>query len=241
MPVIAVANSKGGSGKSTTALILAGELADRGGDVILIDADPRRPAAAWSKLPGKPATLSVVSSAGERRILDEIEQAASTVPFVIVDLEGTASRLTSYAIGQADLVLVPAQEEHQDAQAALDTVAEVRRDAQAVRRLIPAAFVLTRTSAIKSRTARYVADQLRTSGAAPVLKTQVMQRGAFSALWSIGGTVRGLDVNEVRNLDAAIDNVRRLADEVLVMLAEAEKPAENKTTVGIPRNAGRAS
>jgi chromosome partitioning protein len=171
MPVIAVANSKGGSGKSTTALILAGELADRGGTVILIDADPRRPAAAWAELPGKPTKLSVVSSAGERGILDEIEQSAATVPFVIVDLEGTASRLTSYAIGQADLVLVPAQEEHQDAQAALDTVAEVLRDAQAVRRQIPTAIVLTRTSSIKSRTARYVSDQLRASGAAPVLRT----------------------------------------------------------------------
>ncbi len=40
MPVIAFANPKGGSGKSTSALLLATELAVKGASVTIIDADP---------------------------------------------------------------------------------------------------------------------------------------------------------------------------------------------------------
>ncbi len=42
MPVISFANPKGGAGKTTSALLLATELAARGAAVTIIDADPER-------------------------------------------------------------------------------------------------------------------------------------------------------------------------------------------------------
>ncbi|MCE6967460.1 ParA family protein [Cereibacter sphaeroides] len=220
MPVISFANAKGGSGKTTAALVLACELAEAA-DVVLIDADPRRPISAWSDLPGRPARLSVVSSGGERSILDEIERAASHAPFVLVDLEGTASRLASYAISQSDLVLVPAQEQHQDAQAALETLAEVKRDSQAVRRAIHAAVLLTRTKvAVKSRTARHISRQLRGHASIKVLETELAERDAFASLFSSGGGVRQLDTAEVNGVDKAVDNAARYASEVITLLRE---------------------
>ncbi len=41
MPTIVFASSKGGAGKSTSAVLLATQLAERGAEVTLIDADPR--------------------------------------------------------------------------------------------------------------------------------------------------------------------------------------------------------
>ena len=55
MPVIAFANSKGGSGKTTSALLLAQALAAHR-PTTLIDADPRHPITTWAEKPGRPDT-----------------------------------------------------------------------------------------------------------------------------------------------------------------------------------------
>ncbi|OOY22478.1 chromosome partitioning protein ParA [Thioclava sediminum] len=220
MPVISMANSKGGSGKSTSALVLACELA-RGADVVLIDADPRRPLSAWSTLAPPPERLDVVSSAGERAIQDEIDEAASRVPFVVVDLEGTASRLASYAMAESDLVLIPTQEQYQDAQAAVDTLAELKRAGRAARREIPSAILLTRTrAAVKPRTARHVAEQLRGLPGTRVLNVELVERDAFSALFASGGSLHSLDPRDVRGIEKAIENAEAYAGEVVKILRE---------------------
>src|SRR5215831_3074818 len=52
MPTIAITSSKGGSGKSTTAALLAMTLAEHGATVTVIDADPNRPIAKWAQHAG---------------------------------------------------------------------------------------------------------------------------------------------------------------------------------------------
>jgi chromosome partitioning protein len=218
MPTIAFASTKGGAGKSTASLLLAGELAAAEARVVLIDADlSRRPLVAWAALPGRPETIEVIASAGERAILDEIETARGRAPWVLIDCEGIASRLVSYVISQADLVVIPSREQQQDAQAAIDTASEVARDGRATRREIPIAVVLTQTSAVKDRTARHVAAELRSSGL-PVLRTELAIRGAYSALWSLGGTLHTLDRSAVRSIEPAIANADAYAQELVGVL-----------------------
>jgi len=215
MPVITFASSKGGSGKTTSALLLACELACAK-PVTIIDADPRRPVTTWSTLPGKPDYLTVVSNESEKTILDEIEKAASMSPFVIVDLEGTASRLTSYAISQSDLVIVPMKEQQQDALAAVEVIKEIHRDMKAVRRNIAYAILFTQSKVVaKSRTARFIAEQFRSNQQFDIFKSEINERDAFSAIFSVGGSVRSLNPKEVNNLEAAINNVNEFTAEVI--------------------------
>ena len=100
MPTISFASSKGGCGKSTSAVLLATELATRGTTVTIIDADPNQPVSRWSRKPGKPATLTVLSDVTEETLIDAIEDAARKTAFVIVDLEGTASLMVAQAMSR---------------------------------------------------------------------------------------------------------------------------------------------
>src|ERR1035438_7777875 len=108
MPTIVFVSPKGGAGKTTSALVLASQLA-RAAKVTIIDADPNHPVATWAKGPNTPENLTVVSDVDEETITDRIEAAAAETPFVIVDLEGTASKIVVMAVSQADFVIVPTQ------------------------------------------------------------------------------------------------------------------------------------
>ena len=118
MPVIAFANPKGGAGKTTSALILASELAARGAKVVIIDADPEKWISQWGALPGRPATITIIGEVTEDTIVDQIEEAATEAQFVVVDLEGTASLMVANAIGMSDLVIIPTQGASMDAKGA---------------------------------------------------------------------------------------------------------------------------
>jgi chromosome partitioning protein len=95
MPTIVMISPKGGAGKTTSALILSCELA-RATSVTLVDADPNRPMAEWAKSGHSPPNLRIVSDGDERNIISKIRQAATETAFVVVDLEGTASKSCSW-------------------------------------------------------------------------------------------------------------------------------------------------
>jgi chromosome partitioning protein len=91
MPVIVLANPKGGAGKSTSALLLAMELARNGAMVTVIDADRNKPIVEWGAMEGRPANLEVIGDTTDDTILDDIRTAAAHSAFVVVDTEGTAN------------------------------------------------------------------------------------------------------------------------------------------------------
>lgn len=220
MPVISFASTKGGAGKSTSALILATELAEHA-DVIVIDADPRRPITKWSKVGGGPKRLTVVETGGERAIQDEIDEAASRVPFVIVDLEGNASRLADFAILESDLVIIPSKEQFQDADAAVETMKEVLRAGRGARREIPFSLVWTQTkAAVKSRTNRNTAENMRNTEGVNILPVEIVERDAYSSMFSLGKGIRQCSASEVNGLPKAIENAEAFTKAVVARLKE---------------------
>jgi chromosome partitioning protein len=218
MPTIVFANPKGGAGKTTSALILASELATKGAGITIIDADPEKWISQWGALPGRPDNLRVIGEVTEDSIVDQIEEAAMLSQFVIVDLEGTASLMVANAIGMADLVLIPTQGASMDAKGAAKTIRLIHNQARMARRSIPHAVLLTRTSAaITSRALRNVRDQLDRAGIS-MLSTSLVERAAYRDILDYGGLLSQLDPDQVSNLDKAIENAREFAGEVLATL-----------------------
>jgi chromosome partitioning protein len=226
MPTISFANPKGGAGKTTSALLLASELAARDARLTIIDADPERWISQWGALPGKPARVTVIGEVTEDTIVDHIESAAATAQFVIIDLEGTASLMVANAIGMSDLVVIPAQGASMDAKGAAKTIKLIRNQERMARRAIPHSVLLTRTSAaVMSRSLRNVRDQLDKAGI-DVFQTAIVERAAYKDIFDFGGLLSDLDPGQVSNLGKAQENARAFAGEVLAKLKGADKAAK---------------
>lgn len=218
MPTIVFASPKGGAGKSTSAVLLATTLAGQGASVTIIDADPNKPVSRWARLPGKPEMLTVLADITEETVIDAIEQAAQQSAFVIVDLEGTASMMVSYAMSRADLVVIPSQGSQLDAGEAVKAIKLVRSQERAFKRSIPFAVLFTRTSAaIRPRSLQSIAVELA-ENQVPIFQTQMHERDAFRAIFAFGGTLEGLESAQVTNIKAAIANARAFAAEVIAVL-----------------------
>lgn len=221
MPTIAFANPKGGAGKTTAALLLASELASRGANVAIIDADPERWISQWGALEGKPASIQIISDVTEDTIVDQIDEISRNSQFVVVDLEGTASLMVANAIGMADLVVIPTQGSAMDAKGGAKTIRLIRNQERMARRKIAHSVLLTRTSAaVTSRSLRNVQDQLA-QGGVDVFRTSIVERAAFRDIFDFGGTLATLDPKIVSNLNKAQQNAREFAGETLVKLKQA--------------------
>lgn len=218
MPTIVFASPKGGAGKSTSAVILATELALKGAGVTIIDADPNKPVSQWAKRAGCPESLTVIANVSESTIIDDIENAARKTPFVVVDLEGTASMMVAYAISRADLVIIPTQGSQLDAAEATKAIRLIKQQEKAFHKTIAYAILFTRTSsAIRPRTLQHIQAEFLKHGI-QAFETQIHEREAYRALFSFGGALEGLNPQHVANLPAAIVNARAFAGEVVAML-----------------------
>src|SRR4051794_23737415 len=165
MPTISFASSKGGAGKSTSAVLLATELAVRGTTVTVIDADPNQPVTRWGRKPGKPDTLSVVSDVTEETLIDAIEDAVRKTAFVIVDLEGTASLMVAQAMSRSDLVIIPSKGSALDATEAIKAIKFTRRQERGYNRSIPFALLFTQTNpAVRPRTLKSIEAEMLEQG-----------------------------------------------------------------------------
>ena len=217
MPVIVTASSKGGAGKSTLTLVLAQALEEIGASVTIVDADPNRPLVRWRAGKSK-CTVEVIGDITESNIIKVIREHSTIRQFVWVDLEGTANRLVSRAITQADLVLIPLQASALDSNEASRAVSLIREEEEALEgRVIPYRIIMTRTNPlITTRIEKGIYRALADASIA-LMKTRLHERQAYKAIFVRRLALSELD-DSVSGLEAARENAERLADEVVHLI-----------------------
>ncbi|WP_407965860.1 AAA family ATPase [Bartonella sp. C271] len=219
MPVITMCSTKGGVGKSTMALVLANVFAKAGSKVKLIDADPNQPLVMWMKrsMDIMPDNIEVSGDITEQNIISCIDEAVEKFPFVIVDLEGSANLAAAFAIGRADLVLVPMRKKQLDGDQIGKIIALIEQQSQFLKRKIPFRIVFSMTNTLNSREAQHIEKTLEKANI-PVLPASLTERGAYSALFQIGGSLFNLSSSDVTNLKAAQENAMIFANAVIQIL-----------------------
>lgn len=219
MPTIVFVSPKGGAGKTTSALALATQIAQRV-NVTVIDADPNHPIKSWSEGGETPSNMTIISDVTDKTIGDTIAEAAAKTPFVIVDLEGTAAAIVAYAIAEADFVVIPTQGSQLDAEQASRAFGLIRAHERGIQKhkpdyRLPYAVLFTRTSAaIQSRDTRHIRNSFQ-AGGIPFFETELNERAAFKAMFSYRQPLETLPQDEVSNVAKAIENAEMFTRELI--------------------------
>ena len=186
MPVVAIVNQKGGTGKTTLATNLASVLAEKGA-VLLLDADPQASSQNWAASDWASPDALAVKGVGKGNLLEQVRSMARDYDWIIIDGPPGITRTSADAVRAADLVLIPAKPSPLDVWAAADIVAAVRARQKSTNGIPRAAFVINMAQP-RTRLGRQIDAALAELGI-PVLRARTTQRVAYPNAINDGNSV----------------------------------------------------
>jgi chromosome partitioning protein len=110
MYVITFANPKGGSGKTTSAMLLAEQIAISGGRVAILDLDPNANILAWAQArerEGRDVPFTVHARPQAEETVELIDNLSDEADYLIIDLEGSKDQIVTFALSRTDLCIIP--------------------------------------------------------------------------------------------------------------------------------------
>ena len=206
--IIGLLQQKGGVGKTTLSLNLAGYFTSIGERVLLVDADPQGSSLAWSAAREAVSPFMVIGKAVPN-IHKDLSEISSDYDRVIIDGAPGVNGLIRSCMLASDLVLIPVQPSPFDIWACADAINEIY-DAMAFKDNLKAAFVINRkitNTVIGKKVMKAFSEQ-----EFPVLDTAIHQRVIFAETASVGKTVFDLDMSP--SAKTAQLEITRLAKEI---------------------------
>jgi len=209
--VIAMAQRKGGVGKTTLAIFLAGELQKREKRVALVDADPQRSACHWAE-PGNlrfPVYEVALADQAVTSWVREINRVMSDYDYAVVDTAPSARALGA-AIAICNTVVVPCTPSGLDLEATAETL-EIINQARLRRRGLPRVVLVPNRVDARTLEGKQVVQELAIFG--EVVGPTNGYRSAFVRAFSSGGSIG--DVADGRIGDHEIELLCALVEGIL--------------------------
>lgn len=209
--ILAVASTKGGTGKSTVALNLAGELAHSRHRVLVVDADPQGSIARWDKIRSQDEPDIMVHPSP---VVDKkVQKQGKKYDLVLFDAPPTFKKRMKAVLEVSDRLIIPVTPGMADFWSTgmlidMYLAEKKRRPAIDARLLINRVDRRTR----QGREFRNVLKQL----SIPIFLTEIPQRVAFGETWRQGKTIDRIEPG-----GRAAHDISSLSREVLRWIAQS--------------------
>ncbi|GIK11157.1 MAG: cobyrinic acid a,c-diamide synthase [Chloroflexota bacterium] len=218
--IIAVANSKGGVGKSTLAVHLAAWLDKQGHRVTLADCDTQQSSSQWIREAAP--QVKTLCMRDPDTIINELPQLAQETDYVVADGPGSLAETSRALLLVADQAIVPCKASMLEIRA-LDAATKVLRQAQKIRVGPPRATIVL---SMVGKNYRLTQDMREAAALLklPITPTFMTLRqiyadapGQAAVVWHMGSRAR----------EAAVE-VDRLFRELLPDAVASSRPAARK-------------
>lgn len=201
---LAVVNQKGGVGKTTVAINLAGALVKAGHRVLLLDSDPQGSATQWHSLSESPEFP--VHHYPRQLVKSRLKKVFSDQNFVVIDAPPATGAITRSILSLADWALMPVSPSPLDIWSSGETVDQIKQ-ARKKRPMLKVSLLVCR-KITGTRLARQVREALVTYGL-PVMPVELSQRVAYLEAMLNGLTVishapRSVAAREIRHLSRQV-------------------------------------
>lgn len=140
--IIGLLNQKGGVGKTTLSINLAGAFANQGKKVLVVDADPQGSSLSWSSVREDEPLFPVIGMA-KPTLHKDLPNLAASYEVVIVDGAPRVNELARSAIMASDLIVIPVQPSPLDVWATDDIVSLIN-EASIYHQNLKTTFVVNR-------------------------------------------------------------------------------------------------
>ena len=240
MYIITFANPKGGSGKTTAAMLLAEQIAISGGRVAILDLDPNANILAWAEAretDGRDVPFKVHVRPPVEETVELIDSLSSATDYLIIDLEGSKDQIVTFALSRTDLCIIPLDGSPMEARQAAQAVRLVQTTANMIRAPISYALLFTRTNAAFQTTDERDVRQEMDLNNIPTLPVRIAKRAPYTRIFRDGvllsellnivseetqGKSASVSDKAMKQVTGAIENARAYAETVIATLVKEE-------------------
>ncbi|WP_186144344.1 ParA family partition ATPase [Burkholderia gladioli] len=215
--IFAIANQKGGVGKSTITVSVASDLAGRGFRVLGIDADPQNTLLQWSAASGEDEdglSFPVANLAASGKMIHrEIKKYINDYDFIVIDCPPSVEDpRPAVVLMIADLVVMPTSSSPTDFWSSRGFI-QLIEQARVTNDALKAVWLLNKAKPKRLLT-KALGKAIADTGI-PVLKTSLSDRESFKQAAAYGVAVSALSDKGAR---AARDEIKAITDEILEFL-----------------------
>jgi chromosome partitioning protein len=236
MFVVTFANPKGGSGKTTSAMLLAEQIALSGGRVAVLDLDPNANIVAWAKTrqdEGRAMPFAVHSRPQADDTVSAIDALEEDSDYLIIDLEGSKDQIVTFALSRTDLCIIPMDGSPMEARQAAQAVRLVQTTARMIRSPIAYTLLFARTNAaFQTSDEREVREEMELNSIT-TLPVRIARRAPYTRIFRDSvllaelpelvarenkGKSASVTDKAMKQVASAIDNARDYAQAVVNVL-----------------------